>query len=160
MAMTSKELLDRVVRTVPFVIDVDLRDGPFDTLLLCLHLWKGGKIAYTLSPRVDLTPGFLDMLVEKFAWQARESVSKALEDLWDGTGWKGILQHEGFEKIIPLANPLPLIRYDIPASLVLDIRGAWDNEETMVPTLPQRRIEFHLQTANSQTRVAYYSSQR
>ena len=159
MAITYKALIDRLVRDVPFVIDVDLRDGPFDTLLLCLHLWKGGRIAFTLSPLVDLTPGFLDTLVEKFAYQARAFVSDAIAEAWGGDSWKGILQHEGFEKMIPLAQPLPLIRYDIPESLV-DIRGAWDNEETIVPTLPQRRIEFHLQQANPQTRVAYYSSQR
>ena len=157
--MTSKELLDRVVRTVPFVIDVDLENGAFNTRILHLRLWKGGEITYEISSFIDADPGFIDVMIERFAYEARAWVSKALADVWEGPSWKGILRHEGFEKIIPLANPLPLIRYDIPASLV-DIRGAWDNEETIVPTLPQRRIEFHLQQANPQTRVAYYSSQR
>ena len=159
MVITYKEFIKRVVRTVPFVLDVDLRGDAFNTTVLHLRLWKGGEITYEISSFIDADPGFIDVMIEKFAYEARAWVSKALAEAWGGDAWKGILQHEGFEKIILLANPLPLIRYDIPASLV-DIRGAWDNEETIVPTLPQRRIEFHIQKANSQTRVAYYSSQR
>ena len=157
--MTSKELLDRVVRTVPFVIDVDLENGAFNTRILHLRLWKGGEITYEISSFIDADPGFIDVMIERFAYEARAWVSKALADVWEGPSWKGILRHEGFEKIIPLANPLPLIRYDIPVSMSSIVFEEY-HEDAIVPTLPQRRIEFHLQKANSQTRVAYYSSQR
>ena len=147
------------MRGVPFVIDVDLRGGPFDTTVLHLRLWKGGEITYEISSFIDADSGFIDVMIEKFAYEARAWVSKALAEAWGGDSWKGILQHEGFEKIIPLAQPLPLIRYDIPVSMSSIVFEEY-HEDAIVPTLPQRRIEFHLQRTNSQTRVAYYSSQR
>ena len=157
--MTSKEFLDRVVRGVPFVVNVDLRRDAFNTTFLHLRLWKGGEITYEISSFIDADPGFIDVMIEKFAYEARVWVSKALAEAWGGDSWKGILQHEGFEKIILLANPLPLIRYDIPVSMSSIVLEEY-HEDAIVPTLPQRRIEFHLQRTNPQTRVAYYSSQR
>ena len=164
MGVDYKSFLDLVICRVPFVLDASCREDNFGVSLR-LELWKGITFKhafpkYYFSEQAEM----IDKMLDELAYYVKNQVMKALMKEWQGSSdsstWKGILRHDGFEKIIPLANPLPLIRYDIPASLVLDIRGAWDNEETMVPTLPQRRIEFHLQTANSQTRVAYYSSQR
>ncbi len=159
--MTLKAFLDRIVREVPFVLDVDIRQDAYHVILLQLRLWKGVGIQEAMRHEEILVEntGFIDTLLQEWTYKAQRLVSEALAKEWTSAPWKGILRHEGFEKMVPLDTPIPLIQYDIPV-LLLDCMSASYSEEAMVPTLPQRRIEFHLQDTNPRTRVAYYSSQR
>ena len=163
MAIDYDAFLDRVVRAVPFVLKASYCEEAFGVIVR-LKLQGGVNFQHAFPRYFFNQPSeFIDTLLDELAYAVHLQVSKALEKEWqsssDSSLWKGILRHDGFEKMVHLANPLPLIRYAIPESMPDRIFKEYD-EDVMMPINPQRTIDFYLQETNPQTRVAYYSSQR
>ena len=161
MGVDYKSFLDLVICRVPFVLDASCREDNFGVSLR-LELWKGITFKhafpkYYFSEQAEM----IDKMLDELAYYVKNQVMKALMKEWQGSSdsstWKGILRHDGFEKMVHLANPLPLIRYAIPESMPDRIFEEYD-EDVVIPISPQRTIDFYLQETNPQTRVAYYLS--